>query len=58
MLVATDWDSLDELGRPVPSFGGGLRLAFDDNFIIRVDSGFSAVEDFAPKIYIDLANLF
>ncbi|MEZ4318490.1 MAG: BamA/TamA family outer membrane protein [Myxococcota bacterium] len=58
MLVATDWSSLDELGKPIPDFGGGLRLAFDDNFIIRVDSGFSAVEGYSPSIYIDLANLF
>jgi len=58
MFVATDWSSLDELGSPVPSFGGGLRLAFDDNFIIRLDSGFSPVEGYSPAIYIDLANLY
>jgi hypothetical protein len=58
MFVAEDWDSLDEWGRPIPSFGGGLRLAFDDNFIIRLDTGFSAVEGYNPSIYIDLNNLF
>ncbi|TNE86426.1 MAG: hypothetical protein EP330_22050 [Deltaproteobacteria bacterium] len=58
MLLAEDWQSLDELGRPIVSFGGGLRLAFDDSFIIRVDMGFSKVEAYSPAIYIDLANLF
>ena len=58
MFVAEDWDSLDEWGRPIPSFGGGLRLAFDDNFIIRLDTGFSEVEGYSPSIYIDLNNVF
>ncbi|MCB9673997.1 MAG: BamA/TamA family outer membrane protein [Alphaproteobacteria bacterium] len=58
MLVAEDWSTLDDLSKPIPSFGTGLRLAFDDNFIIRVDAGFSPVEDYSPGIYIDLGNLF
>jgi hypothetical protein len=57
-LVASDWDALDELGRPLVSEGVGLRFAMDKNFIVRADVGFSAIEDYAPGIYIDIANLF
>lgn len=58
MFVAEDWNTLDQLARPVLSEGGGLRLAFDDNFIIRTDVGVSAVEGYSPAVYIDLAHLF
>lgn len=58
MAVAEDWSRLEQLGRPIVSEGGGLRLAFDDNFIIRTDVGFAAVEDYSPAIYIDLAHLY
>ena len=43
---------------PLPSTGGGLRLAFDRNFVIRADVGVSPIEDWSPKLYIDLRNLF
>ncbi len=38
--------------------GGGFRIAANKNFIVRFDLGFSPLEDFAPSIYIDLANLW
>ena len=43
---------------PLPSTGGGLRLAFDKNFIIRADVGVSPIEDWSPSVYIDLRNVF
>jgi hypothetical protein len=58
MVVAEDWSSLEELGRPILGHGAGLRLAFDDNFIIRLDSGVSAKEGWSPAIYIDLNHLY
>ena len=42
---------------PLPSGGGGLRVALDKNFIVRADLGFSAFED-VPSLYIDLRNVF
>ncbi|MED5372034.1 MAG: BamA/TamA family outer membrane protein [Myxococcota bacterium] len=38
--------------------GGGLRLAFNKNFIIRADVGVSPLEDYSPSVYIDIYNLF
>jgi outer membrane protein assembly factor BamA len=38
--------------------GGGLRLAFNTNFIIRADVGVSPLEDWSPSVYIDVYNLF
>jgi len=43
---------------PLPSTGGGLRLALDKNFIVRADVGVSPIEDWSPSVYIDLRNLF
>lgn len=43
---------------PLPSTGGGLRLALDKNFVVRADVGVSPVEDWSPSVYIDLRNLF
>ena len=57
--VAADWRSLDELlAAPHVGSGAGLRGAMDDNFVVRVDVGFSAVEAGSPGIYIDIGNLF
>jgi hypothetical protein len=57
-FVATDWDALHELGQPLPSQGGGLRVEWDRNFIVRLDLGFSALESWSPWLYIDLGNVF
>lgn len=57
-FVAEDWQSLDQLSRPLPGTGGGFRVAIDKNFIVRTDVGVSAFEDWSPSIYIDLKNTF
>ena len=57
-FVATDWSSLDELGTPLLGEGGGLRIAVDQNFIVRADVGVSAIVDYAPSVYIDIRNTF
>ncbi|MBX2798967.1 MAG: outer membrane protein assembly factor [Myxococcales bacterium] len=44
--------------RPLLGTGAGVRLSFDKNFIVRADVGVSAIEDWAPSVYIDLRNLF
>lgn len=38
--------------------GAGLRITWNENFIVRVDSGFSPVEDWAQKLYINLDHIF
>lgn len=38
--------------------GGGLRLAFNKNFILRGDVGLSPREGWATSIYIDINNLW
>ncbi len=43
---------------PLPTTGGGLRVALDKNFVVRADVGVSPIEDWAPSVYIDLRNLF
>ncbi|MGC6494796.1 MAG: hypothetical protein ACON5B_18300 [Myxococcota bacterium] len=56
---AENWNTLtSEPRNPLAGFGGGLRLAFNQNFIIRADVGFSQREDYAPGIYLDVGNLF
>jgi hypothetical protein len=38
--------------------GAGLRVTWNENFIVRVDGGFSPVEDWGSKIYINLDHIF
>ncbi len=38
--------------------GGGLRVTWNTNFIIRVDAGFSPVEDWSNRLYINLDHIF
>ncbi len=45
-------------GSFVYGYGGGLRLAFNKNFIIRADLGFSPLEDNTMQMYIDVSNLW
>lgn len=58
VFVAEKWSDLDDFTRPVAGQGGGIRFAFDDNFIIRTDVAVSAVEDYSPSVYIDIRNVF
>ena len=56
---AEDWSTIgSEPRNPVVGVGGGLRLTFDQNFIIRADLGFSEREQWSPGIYLDLGNLW
>lgn len=57
---ATDWSDLGTGQNEafVYGTGGGLRLAFNKNFIIRADVGVSPLEDWSPSVYIDIYNLF
>jgi hypothetical protein len=57
--VGLDWT--DWGGDPLKiafGYGGGLRLAWNDNFIIRVDVAVSQEEGYSPGLYIDINNLF
>jgi len=47
--------SLAESGYGV---GAGLRVTWNTNFIVRVDAGFSPVENWANKLYINLDHIF
>jgi hypothetical protein len=38
--------------------GAGLRVTWNENFIVRVDSGFSPIEDWGNKLYINLDHIF
>lgn len=51
-------DALRMFRTPLVGTGGGLRLALEKNFVIRADVGVSPLEDYAPKVYIDLNNTF
>ena len=58
-FVALQWSDVGRMFQtPLVGSGGGLRIAFDKNFIVRADVGVSAVEDWSPSVYIDLRNLF
>lgn len=58
-FVGEDWSEVGDMwSTPLVTYGGGLRLAFDKNFIVRADVGVSAVEDYSPGVYIDIRNLF
>ena len=48
----------DPFHGPYPGTGGGLRIAMDENFIIRADMGVSPEEGWSPGVYIDLDHLF
>jgi hypothetical protein len=58
-FIGLDTSELGSMWRtPLPSTGGGLRFAFEKNFVIRADVGVSPIEDWAPSVYIDLRNLY
>jgi outer membrane protein assembly factor BamA len=53
----------DELVAPadvgvVASGGGALRMAWNENFIVRLDVGVSPAEAFAPQVYITVNQPF
>ncbi|MEQ1508429.1 MAG: BamA/TamA family outer membrane protein, partial [Myxococcota bacterium] len=51
-------DFAEAYSHPLPSTGGGLRIAVDRNFVVRADVGVSPLEGWAPAVYIDLKNVF
>ena len=55
--AATDWERVADAATGYGT-GGGLRVTWNENFIVRVDAGFSPVEEWAPKIYINLDHIF
>ena len=38
--------------------GGGLRVAWDEDFMLRVDAGVSSVENYDARIYVSVDNVF
>jgi hypothetical protein len=53
----------DELLNPsdvgvIAAGGGAFRIAWNENFVIRVDVGVSPFEDFSPQIYITINQPF
>ena len=52
--------SIRELSLAESAFGtgAGLRVTWNTNFIVRVDAGFSPVENWANKLYINLDHIF
>jgi hypothetical protein len=55
--AARSFDQLD-LNESSIGTGAGLRVTWNENFIVRVDSGFSPIEDWANKLYINLDHIF
>lgn len=56
-MAADDWDDLSE-GNAGLGYGGGLRVTWNRNFIVRVDVAYSEEEDYAQKMYINLDHIF
>ncbi len=54
---ADAWSDLS-VGNGGLGFGGGLRVTWNRNFIIRVDIAYSEAEDYAQKMYINLDHVF
>lgn len=58
-FVGSDFNEFEQMfEHPLPTIGGGIRLAFDRNFIVRADMGLSAIEEWSPSVYIDIKNTF
>ena len=58
--VAENWSDITKTKGFTPHFtyGGGLRIGWNKNFVIRVDLGFSPSEDNATKLYLKIGNVF
>ena len=56
-IVGQEIAAPGEIGA-VAGGGGGLRLAWNENFVIRADVGVSPVEAWDPKLYILINNPF
>lgn len=57
--MAEDLSQLDQLlAAPMLGTGGGIRIAMNQNFIVRVDGGFSPIEDYSMGLYINVGQIF
>jgi hypothetical protein len=60
-IAMTAWD-FDRFGKDMKSvhsgFGSGLRLHWDKTFIVRGDLGVSPSENFMPRLYLLVGNVF
>ncbi|MFT4980068.1 MAG: hypothetical protein ACI8S6_005980 [Myxococcota bacterium] len=54
---ARSFDQLD-LSESAIGTGSGLRVTWNENFIVRIDAGFSPIEDWSNKLYINLDHIF
>lgn len=54
---ARSFDQLDQSLGTIGT-GSGLRVTWNENFIVRVDAGFSPLEDWSNKLYINLDHIF
>lgn len=57
--IGVDWKDIGgDPYRILFGFGGGLRLAWNDDFVIRADVATSPIEGFSPAVYIDIGDTF
>lgn len=58
-VMAKDFSSLStDITKLHISFGTGLRIHWNDTFVIRADLGFSPAEKFSPQFYLITGNVF
>jgi outer membrane protein assembly factor BamA len=57
----TSWDYqrfLKDMKKVYVGFGSGLRISWNKTFIVRADLGISPEENFLPKFYLTVGNVF
>ncbi len=58
-LVAWDYSTLtEERFRPALGTGGGIRFLWDRAVVIRFDVGTSPIENYSPRFYFVIGNVF
>lgn len=60
-LAMTAWDFSrfsKDMKKVYFGFGGGLRIGWNKTFIVRADLGVSPEENFSPKFYLLVGNVF
>lgn len=60
-LALTSWDFANfskEMRNLYAGFGPGLRVYWNKTFVIRADLGFSPQENYSPKFYLTVGNVF
>ncbi len=57
--IGLDWgDWGGDPARLLPATGAGLRLALNEDFVVRADLGVSPVEDWTPALYLLVGQTF